>query len=231
MDLRSSFSSSGLVRLLGEWTPLDGPGPGMDFAERLSLWLDTFQAIDLQGVHQSARRHADAGGRIRPQQAQALTESLQRTRGALAHAIAQARPADALVDEASYAPYRQRHLALQRRMEQMVRPLREHARAVLAAGPATLRRLAELDAVLEAVTEAQEQALLPAAVQLLERRFDQLQQAHAADEPDRWREPDGWLMRFDTDWRQVLLAEVDLRLEPVAGLVAACNNERTTNQR
>ena len=49
----------------------------------------------------------------------------------------------------------------------------------------------------------------------MERRFEQL--AHSNDA--------GWLEAFGKDWRLALLAELDLRLEPVAGLIDALNNE------
>ncbi len=37
--------------------------------------------------------------------------------------------------------------------------------------------------------------------------------------------PADWPAAFTQDWQQVLLAELDLRLQPVAGLLAALNNE------
>jgi len=40
----------------------------------------------------------------------------------------------------------------------------------------------------------------------------------------------GWLASFATDWRNALLAELDLRLEPVAGLVDALRNEPLSSQ-
>src|SRR5437899_11541101 len=53
--LRSNFGSSRLVRLLGKGVPAVAEAPGMDFAERLSLRLNAFDAMDLQWAHQSIR--------------------------------------------------------------------------------------------------------------------------------------------------------------------------------
>ena len=59
------------------------------------------------------------------------------------------------------------------------------------------------------------------------RRFDVLQ---SPDDPARWMQPGGWLARFCADMQRVLLAELDLRLMPVAGLVAALDKESTELQ-
>ena len=72
--------------------------------------------------------------------------------------------------------------------------------------------------------------LLASVPQLLGRRFEQLHQAHrsalpagAADDPARWLQPGAWLHTFCQDMRAVLLAELELRLQPVAGLLDALN--------
>lgn len=236
--MRSDFGSSTLVRLLGDWTPVDADASAMDFAERLSLWLGAFDAIGLQSAHQAIRGiDAPAPSRpagARPPTADALAEDLHRVRAALAHAIAQSpSPLDlAEAEEGSYTPYHQRHIALQRRMEQMVSALRDHVRQALSRTSAPLHRLAALDAALEQTLAAREQSLLPAGASLLQRRFEHLRQAHRqaleaagqADDPARWRAPGGWLATFEAQWREALVAEVDLRLEPVRGLVEALDN-------
>lgn len=220
--MRSDFSSSGLVRLLGEWTPLDAEASGMDLAERLGLWLNAFDAIGLQAAHQSIRAIRTTAP-ARPPDARAartptVEDDIQQVRTALARAIGRelAPPAGAGPADAGYAPYRQRHLELQRQMEQAIGPLRDRVRQALGRASPGLRQLAALDAVLEQVLAPREQALLPTAVALLERRFGQLRLAPA----------DGWPQLFARDWRQALLAELDLRLEPVAGLLEALGNER-----
>ncbi|HZY18809.1 MAG TPA: DUF3348 family protein [Ramlibacter sp.] len=248
--MRSSFTSSRLVRLLADWSALPAgeaagscadAAAGMDFAERLSLWLNAFDAIELQAAHQSIRAIGAGSARpspVRPLRPNAVGEDVQRVRGALAHAIAQ----DPLAEHAgpgepgsTHAPYRRRHLELQRQMEQMVGALRDHVRQAIGHASPRLRQLAALDAVLEQVLSRREQLLLPAAAAMTERRFEHLRQAHRRaleasgqpDDPARWRAPGGWLDTFDQDWRQTLLAELELRLEPVVGLVEALNNEST----
>lgn len=236
----------------------------MDFAERLSLWLNAFDAIGLQAAHRSIRAiRAAAPGKLphaRSVLPDALEEDFRRVRSTLAKAIAQdpqphagathgaedhahrrrveAGAADrhdaaGAVADAGYSVYLQRHLELQRQMELMIGPLRDHVRQALSCMSPRLRQLAALDAVLEQVLAPREQLLLPTVPSLVERRFEQLRLAHRQaleaagqeDDPALWRQPGGWLDLFGKDWRQALLAELDLRLEPVAGLIEAVSNE------
>lgn len=251
--MRSSFSSSPLVRLLGDRAPAPAEPSGMDVAERLSLWVNAFDAIRLQAAHQAIAGLRAAppvrGGRA--PRAQALAEDVQRVRSVMANAIAQepepvvetahtaadlrrlaraaARPAGAEAD-ASYAPWRQRHLELQRQMDLMIPPLRDHVRQALSQASPRLRQLAALDAAMEQVIGPREQKLLPGIAERMERRFTQLRETREGDDPAAWRAPAGWLARFAAEWRQLLAAELDLRLQPVTGLVEAAAKESNGQQ-
>lgn len=259
--LRSSFGSSTLVRLLADWTPAQVEPSGLDVAERLSLWVNAFDAIRLQAAHQSiANLRTAAPARGRRARAPALADDVQRVRSVLAKAIAQepgpvvetghtpadlrrlardaARPDPAAAD-AGYARWRQRHLELQRQMDLMIPPLREHVRNALAAqASARLQQLAAIDAVMEQVLAGREQKLMPSVAERMERRFAQLLAAHRQaladggqqDDPAGWRRPGGWLEQFAREWRQLLAAELDVRLQPVAGLVEALSKELDEQQ-
>ena len=45
--------------------------------------------------------------------------------------------------------------------------------------------------------------------------------------PARWMQPDAWLARFCAEMQRVLRAELELRLMPVVGLLAALDREST----
>jgi hypothetical protein len=214
--LRAPVAGSPLVRLLGEWTPVDAQASGMDFAAQLSLWLNAFDAIGLQAAHQAIRAKPAIGVRARL----SLEEDLKRVRGILASSIAKAIPGPDDAD-AGFTPYRDRHVELQRQMELMIGPLRAHVREAAGRQSPRLRQLAALDTAMEQVLAAREHALWPRAPALLNRRFEQ-QRASAAGDDDK----QGWLQAFGREWRQALLAELDVRLAPVAGLVEAAANER-----
>ena len=219
--MRSTFGSSSLVRQLAAWAPADAEAPGMDVAERLSLWLNAFDAIGLQRAQQAIRQirtAAPAAADALPVSAEALAADLQRVRVTLHGAIAQDPRALAISPE-GFKPWQQRHLELQRQMEQMIQPLREHVRQALSRVSPQLRQVAAVDAVLAQVLAAREQVLLPTVPALLERRFAQCRGAA----PDA-AAPD-WLEDFANEWRQALRAELDLRLQPVQGLIEALRHE------
>ncbi len=238
--LHSTFGTSRLVRLLGPWSPVEADRSGMDFAERTSLWVGPLEAIRLQAAHQPVRTPAATDRKAaigRAATTRSLEEDLQRVHGVLARAIAQdplalanLKPGD---PDFSYTPFRQRHLELQRQMEQMTSALRDHLRQAIGRASPRLRQLAELDAALEQVLAVREQKLLPTTAGLLERRFHQLRRAHQQeqaaagqpDDPSAGQLPGDWLHAFGQDWRNALLAELDLRLEPATGLLDALRNE------
>lgn len=224
--MRSDQGSSRLVRLLGAWTPQPADPHDADLAARLAQWISAFDAIGLKAAHEAVRTRAAEpvvalAARRRPS-AQALRADVERVRGALVHAIAQPLSAQGDADlEAGFAPFHRRHQDLQRQMEQMIRPLREHVRLAVSRGSARLRQLATLDAALEHVITPREQALLPGVATRLSRRYEQLRRGHGAQDGDQA----AWLAGFAETWRQALRAELDLRLEPVAGLVDALTDD------
>jgi hypothetical protein len=105
-------------------------------------------------------------------------------------------------------------------------------RAALAKASPKLRKLAELDAMFEAVLQAREKQLLSKVPTLLKKRFDQLFRAHQqklidtqqSDVLSHWMRSGGWLARFCSDVQMLLLAEMELRLQPTWGLVEAFND-------
>jgi hypothetical protein len=242
--LNPAFASTPLVRLLSQWTPAAPPGAGAGLGEQLAQWVSAFDAISLHTAHRAiqalgtapARRPATSAGAAPPA---ALAQDFAQVRSQQARAIAQA---PALPNEFTYAPYRRRHLELQRQMGLAVDALRQRVRDALACASPALQQLAALDAAMDKVLAPREQALLPVAVAVLERRFGQLQAAHlkaladarqalpegseaTEDDPLLWRRPGAWLHGFEQDWHQALCAELDLRLEPVAGLIEATGIE------
>lgn len=139
--------------------------------------------------------------------------------------------------EGTYAAFQQRYLEQQRQMETKIASLRTHVRQVLGASTPRLQQLATLDAVMDKMIDARRQKLLGQVSTLLERRFEQLRQARqaakaaepeqataAADPGADWR-PGGWLHGFSREWQEALVAELEVRLQPVVGLMEAFGNE------
>jgi hypothetical protein len=108
-------------------------------------------------------------------------------------------------------------------MELSVEALRGHARQALALCTPELVQLAALDAAMEPLLAGREQRLLNSLPALLKVRFLALRQQAAliqlADKPDRTPDDLPWLQTFADEFEQTLLAELDLRLQPVTGLI------------
>lgn len=224
---------------------------GQDFAERLGGWLSVGDAITLRTALQSApltrTLKAATEAAVAPG---ALAEELQRVRATLVksittvesappqrnradHSAHGATPTVALpIDPAAeYALLHQRHGEQQRRMELSVDALRVRARALLSQASPELARLAALDAVMDKMLGGREQQALSTVPAFLKKRFEQLRREFEADRaaqagslfadtPKPVQTP-GWLVQLAAEFQQALLAELDLRLLPIAGMAEA----------
>jgi hypothetical protein len=250
---RTNFNRSRLVRLLADLSIVDVAESKPDFAERLSQWLDLSDAITLHAVQNAGAASSSAApscgqsvaavaveeeyARVRTALVNSITTSCSSTIGETRMKLPTPQP-DATIDIAAayqpaYQPFRRFHLAQQASMEASVRALRSSVRQALARASAPLRQLAALDEVLDNTLCVREHQLLATVPLLLERRFEQLLKAHQqpladtrqADSPAARPPPAEWLSDFCRELQGVLLAELDLRLQPTAGLIEALRNE------
>lgn len=248
---RTSFNSSRLVRLLADFSVTEVAESKQSFAERLGQWLDFRDAMALfSALNENAGSGTTTPAQAPPAASRTIDEELVRLRHALAESITTDGvlktgnvriklpiPAAHLAVEsaADFSPYHRYYLAHQRDMAAGIGPLRGKARATLAGLSPALRRLAALDAVMDQAMATRERNLLSMVPLLLAKRFEHLYKAHqaargetpVADDPAQWMQAGGWLAAFCRDLQAVLLAELDLRLEPVAGLIEALGNEVT----
>jgi hypothetical protein len=197
--LRTHLGTSRLAGLLGE--PAAGaPAPsGEDVAQRLGQWLGAFDAVGLRTALRAIGAPADAGRcRAAPADLQELERDLRQLREVVARSTGT--QDDAPLD-------RRRHMELQRSMESRIEALRVRVRQALAKASPRLAQLAALDAAMEQAFGAREQKLLATLPALSERRLA----APGSGPEDRHR--------------QVLMAELELRLAPVTGLIEALRNE------
>lgn len=246
------FHSARLIRVLSELSVLECAAPGAAFAEKLGLWVDFTAAIDLCAVHSAYPAGLDADAQA-PQPGginRSASDEFARSRAAMESPIRQsfmvaagrARIAlppphlDTPLDLAlAYAPYRRFYLAQQRDMDLGVGPLRARVRDQLRSRAPSLTPLAALDAAFDAILGERESKLLALIPVLMEQRFGHLFQAHQqqlahaqqADHPALWVKPGGWLARYLEELQTVLLAELDLRLQPTLGLIEALQDQKT----
>jgi hypothetical protein len=244
---RTNFHSSRLIRTLADLAVLETAGPAAAVGEKLGLWIDFADAIALTRVLNANQREVPGK---QAAQATTLAQDFAAARASLERVVTKngaapsgraradlALPAlDAPLDDTRvYAPFRRYHLAHQRDMENSVRSLRNKVRDGVAAASPALRQLAAVDAAFEGILGEREARLLANLPGLMEKRFNQLRKAHLQtrqdlapddDKPEQWMQPGAWLARFCTELQTVLLAELDLRLQPAVGLLEALHNEK-----
>lgn len=231
------FTGSPLVRQLARLTQVEAPESKQAFAERLGQWLGWTDAISLSAAlgtpAASAGRSAETGPaaeadatRLRAVLVKGLADSAGTapTRGRAHPRGPTPLPAPAADDmpTGDFSPHRRHYHARQQAMDAAVGPLRARLRGALAARSPALARLAAVDAVMEQALAERERSLLSVVPVLLEKRFEQLRQAHAATAGDGSAAPSGaWITVFRQDMQRLLLAELDHRWQPIDGLLAA----------
>jgi len=231
---RNTLSSSSLVRCLAGLGLGAGAGsapaahPQPTLAARLGQWLDWTDAIALSAA---LTADADPGSAEAVPAAPALEFDAAAACARVRRELTQAVMADGVFAadppdrrrvsgvtppdspaETGFAPYRRRYLAHQRAMDDRIGALRLDVRAALSLRTPALRRLAALDAALDAALRPRERHLLSRVPALLERHHARLHPTQSVAEE---------LATFCRDAQAVLLAELDFRLQATAGLVEA----------
>ena len=245
---RTHFFSSRLIRILSDLAILEAVEPSAGFSEKLSLWVDYSDAIALS-IALNAGNPSPSGPRATAHSVagDAARGALARLRASLENSITQrglTTTGKALVAwpppdfelpvkvATAYEPYHRHYVAYQRQMDADIRSLRVSVRAALAKTSPSLRQLAALDAALDKVLCERESRLLSTVPLLLRKRFEHLLKAHQqtlfetqqVDKPNDWMQQGGWLARFCNELQTVLLAELDVRLQPTVGLIEALHN-------
>lgn len=236
------------VRLLARLGDAGPPQREPSLSDQLSQWIDWTRAIALSRV-------LDAGAQAMASTAPALAardgEDCMLARAGLTRMIMEGgdvpkpvHPGAAAVDTADFTPWRQHCTQVQRTMLATTGQLRGRLRDRLAQRSPQMARLAEIDAVMEMTLSPREHALLARVPDALERHFDRVRPASqidtaaaqpeqavqtelAVDEPSPSppSPPSNWQLTFRRDMQGVLLAELDVRFQPIEGLLAALQTE------
>ena len=201
MQQRATVGGPTFIRLLARLADVDVAPFNSSLPDRLSQWLDWTRALALSSALDAPPAAAAASApAVKP-----LLEQCTTAREALIAAIrSEGKPAD-------ITAFRQRYLVHQRAMQSATGRLRGPLRDALSQVSPEMARLAAVDAVMEQALSPREHALLAKVPDLLERRFERLREAVNP----------AWLNTFRRDMQSVLLAELDVRFQPVEGLLAA----------
>lgn len=229
VSFRAQAHGHALVRLLANISGAEAPAPSQSLSDRLGQWIDWRHAVALSAAL-DARPAAPADAmtgddgecaRVRA----ALVSAVEGDRAFSAPAAAPTGADDAEATSAEVAFYRQRYLTLQQVMEGEIGRLRGRLRNRLAKQGGAAGRLAAIDAVMEQAVGAHERTLLAPLPEQVAGHFERLRQAASATDatvgPSRPAATTAWLDRFRTDMQRLLLAELDIRLQPSLGLLAA----------
>ena len=218
--LGTSLNSSPLLRLLAGLGVAEVAPPAQSLAERWSPWLAWTDAITLSavlgaGVPVAAAGPGQAAGvaaainavkRLR----QELTQAIHSDSGPLAEAPSQtgsdAAGVAVALDETDLAALRRRYQAQQRAMDERIAPVRAQLRAALTGRGGDLARLAALDAVLDQALAARQRRLLATVPSWLDQHF---------------KRASATLPAASALFQRALLAELNLRLQAVEGLLDA----------
>lgn len=213
--------------MLARLTDVDVASSKSSLSDRLSHWLDWTHAVALSTALDG--EHSTEGGA--PGFGDTEEDECARTRSSLALAIAGDR---AFTEESDaretgdFTLFRQRYLAMQRKMLATTGHLRGRLRDMLAQKNAPMAQLAAVDAVMERALSPREQMLLASVPGVLGKHFERLREAELktlaeaqASESAPTATPGAWLDVFRRDMQSVLLAELDVRFQPVEGLLAA----------
>jgi hypothetical protein len=236
---RAALSGPTLVRLLARLADLDVAASAPSLSDRLSEWLGWTDAIALSTAlcgdppvvasRTTAPRSDEAQlcARVRRSLSKAIASDGMSTswQNGPAPARADAVPLKTAVD---YAVFRQHYVSMQQAMETDIGALRGRLRARLAARSPGMARLAMVDAVMERALSARERGVFASVPALLGGYFERVRSAAQPSPSDDAvpqdavaAAPGPWLDVFRKDMQSVLLAELEVRFQPVEGLLAA----------
>lgn len=135
-----------------------------------------------------------------------------------------------------YEPYRKFYISRQRLIEARVQRLRADIRDGIAELTPALAGLARIDQALADSLASAPRDILASVPNLLAQRFYRLIDDHWHELPENpapedlkpWMASGGWIDTFCTEMREVMFAELDIRLQPVFGMIEALPQQADT---
>jgi len=216
------------------------------FGERLARLFDLSDTVSLDAANVPLRdghfsADENAAERLRGEldklarkQREAIEASVSAERIGTRNGLPVPEAGPSAVEPPDFEPYQRFYQGRQRQLAAAVPPLRLRARGALTDYSPALARLAQIDAVFEATLAGYGRRGFGALPGVLEKRFHALwpDRQHSllaeapGDTPQDWMKEGAWLHCFCQEMKQMLLAELDTRLEPVRGLLDALDNAR-----
>ena len=244
-----SVSSSKLVRLLSEYDPSSIDVTHKNFAERLGLLVDLSDSVTLsESLRAIPRMRHDAQGNQDESLCDDLVQAFLNQRSEILKSILKSFDPSAVfiqfklpipnsetsAEEALKFEQYQRFYSLhQSELDFKIEKLRAFIRKHVSRHSLKLAQLAELDKTISKSMATHTRKRFSAISKLIKVRFDQLYTDYvtnttndtAKEKPIVWLEDNGWLSKFHSEMQQILLAELEIRLQPIIGLIEAYSEE------
>ena len=254
-----SLNGSRLIRFLSDLAVSDVEVSHKQFTEKLGQLISFSDAITLSAVHSKLSKMAceptEATSesvrveflRVREVLVKSIIMSF--TFSTRPSTIPLPIPkADTPRDKAvSYEPYQRFYARHQREIDFKVQSLQLYVRDGVSGLSLELAQLVALDAALGDVLAVHTRRLFAVIPKLLSKRFEYLKKEHQqalanledndtsgsndpfVDNQAEWIKPGGWLHTFYQEMQGLLLAELDVRLQPILGLVETLNEQLETD--
>jgi hypothetical protein len=240
---------SKLVRLLSEYKMTNIEVSHNNFAERLGLLVDLSDSVTLSESLRAIPKmsHKLADGKV-DAKCDHLVQEFLTQRSIIFKSILKSFDLNAVFipfklpaptsntsnkEAINFDPYKRFYLLHQSELDFKTEKLRTFVRKIITDRSLNLAQLAELDKTFSQSMMVHTRKRFSIVPKLLEIRFKQLfseyretfKDSDFVDKPLFWINETGWLTQFYSEMQQLLLAEFDVRLQPIIGLVEAYNEE------
>lgn len=239
-----SLNGSSLIRLLSELTTSAAEHSFTGFGSRFGQLFALTDSLKLAEMHRGLAK-TDFEPRDMEQTAieaeflrvqKKIVDSLSRrfiaddSDGVMRNLFPGLRAEASAAQLASYESYHGFYVNLQREIDREVQYLQSFTRDAVSGLSPELAQLVIIDSTLGDALAVHSRKLFALVPQLLGQRFEFLLQQHhqslfnpEQDDVSSWTKTGGWLDRFRLDMHELALAELDVRLQTVLGLIEAIN--------
>jgi len=247
--LHNPVRGSKLVRFLSEYEMSNIQVSHKNFAQRLGLLVDLSDSVtlseSLRAIPKMARR---AAGTLVEVGSDGLVQEFLKQRSIILKSIVKSfdynavfiqfklptpQSGTSIAEAINFDQYQRFYLLHQSELDFKTEKIRILARKVISEYSINLAQLAELDKTFSQSMVTHTRKRFSVVPKLLKVRFEQLYSEHCetykestcVDQPLSWINEKGWLTQFYSEMQQLLLAEFEIRLQPIIGLVEAYNEE------
>jgi hypothetical protein len=247
--LHNPVRGSKLVRLLSEYEASNIEVSHKNFAQRLGLLVDLSDSVTLSESLRAIPKMAHKEGEVLAEdECDSFVQEFLKQRSIVLKSILKSFDFNAVFiqfkiptpqsdtsisDAINFDQYQRFYLLHQSELDVKTEKIRALVRKEISKHSLSLAQLAELDKTFSKSMVIHTRKRFSVVPKLLKVRFEQLYSEHCerlngstcVDQPLSWINEKGWLTQFYAEMQQLLLAEFEVRLQPIIGLVEAYNEE------